>query len=111
MRTLLRLTLRRPVLASGAPFEQGRASLSGFAADGHGTSALDLAVERASPVLLSPLEPHSRVRHFLVDPVRAPSRPVVAEMAVGRWQPPRCRDTENAGVAWRGRSPPRLSLG
>jgi hypothetical protein len=78
-RTLFCLTLRHPVLASGSPFEQGRASLSGFAVIGHGAAALDLAVGRASLVLLTPLESSSRVRHPLADPVRAPPCPVVAD--------------------------------
>ena len=77
-RTSLRLALRHPVLAAGSPFEQGKATLSGFAAVGHGAAALDLAEERASPFLLYPLESPSRVRHLLADPVRAPSCPVVA---------------------------------
>jgi hypothetical protein len=104
-RTLLRLTLRHPVLASGSLFEQGRASLSGFTAVGHGAAALDLAVERASPFLLSPLESPSRVRHPLADPCtlcRAWSWPATAVSSLSR-----CRGALDAGVA----ASPRPPLG
>ena len=115
MRTSLRLALRHPVLAAGSPFEQGKATLSGFAAVGHGAAALDLAVERASPFLLYPLESPSRVRHLLADPVRAPSCPVVA--GNGRRPAGSCRAAMAPGTpAWRGRLPSalcwaRLALG
>jgi len=82
-RTSLRLALRHPVLAVGSSLEQDKATMSGFAAVGHGAAALDLAVERASPFLLYPLESPSRVRHLLADPVRAPSALSWPATAVG----------------------------
>ena len=106
-RTSLRLALRHPVLAAGSPFEQGKATLSGFTAVGLGAAALDLAVERASPFLLYPLESPSRVRHLLADPVRAPSCPVMA--GNGRRPAGSCRAAMAPGTpAWRGRLPSAL---
>jgi len=107
VRTSLRLALRHPVLAVGSPFEQGKATLSGFAALGHGAAALDLAVERASSFLLYPLESPSRVHHLFVDPVRAPSCPVVASN--GRRPAGSCHAAMAPGTpAWRGHLPSAL---
>jgi len=106
MRTSLRLALRHPVLAAGSPLEQGKATLSGFAAVGHGAAVLDLTVERASPFLLYPLESPSRVRHLLADPVHAPC-PIMA--GNGRRPAGSCRAAMAPGTpAWRGRLPSAL---
>jgi hypothetical protein len=66
------------VLTASSPIEQGRATLGDFATVGHGAAALDLAMERASSLLLSPFESSCWVRLPLADPVHAPPCPVMA---------------------------------